>query len=70
MLAETTKSLLRTGSQVYIEGMLRTSKWKDQNGNDRYITEIIASDVQILKEAPRFECVLSEVGDLLDSAPF
>jgi single-strand DNA-binding protein len=34
---------LRKGSKVYIEGQLQTRKWKDQNGNDRYTTEIVVN---------------------------
>lgn len=47
-LAEIAAEYLRKGSQVYIEGKLRTRKWKDQQGNDRYTTEIIADEMQML----------------------
>ena len=47
-LAEIAGEYLRKGSQVYIEGSLRTRKWQDKNGNDRYTTEIVASDMQML----------------------
>lgn len=47
-LAEIAGEYLRKGSQVYIEGRLRTRKWQDKQGNDRYTTEIIASDMQML----------------------
>lgn len=47
-LAEIAGEYLRKGSQVYIEGSLRTRKWQDKQGNDRYTTEIIASDMQML----------------------
>lgn len=40
-LAEVAGEYLRKGSQVYIEGQLRTRKWQDQSGNDRYSTEIV-----------------------------
>lgn len=39
---------LRKGSQVYIEGKLQTRKWQDQNGQDRYSTEIVANEMQML----------------------
>jgi single-strand DNA-binding protein len=39
---------LRKGSKVYIEGSLRTNKWQDKQGNDRYTTEIVASNMQML----------------------
>ncbi|XRX42656.1 MAG: single-stranded DNA-binding protein [Buchnera aphidicola (Eriosoma harunire)] len=42
-LAEIAGEYLRKGSQVYIEGALQTRKWQDQNGLDRYITEIIVN---------------------------
>jgi single-strand DNA-binding protein len=47
-LAEIAAEYLRKGSQVYIEGKLRTRKWQDQQGNDRYSTEIIADQMQML----------------------
>lgn len=47
-LAEIAAEYLRKGSQVYIEGKLRTRKWQDQNGNDRWTTEIIADEMQML----------------------
>lgn len=39
---------LRKGSKVYIEGSLRTRKWQDKNGTDRYTTEIIANEMRML----------------------
>ena len=47
-LAEIAGEYLRKGRQVYIEGSLRTNKWQDQSGQDRYTTEIIASEMQML----------------------
>ena len=47
-LAEIAAEYLRKGSQVYIEGRLRTRKWQDQGGNDRWTTEIIADEMQML----------------------
>ena len=47
-LAEIAAEYLRKGSQVYIEGKLRTRKWQDRDGNDRYTTEIIADQMQML----------------------
>ena len=47
-LAEISAEYLRKGSQVYIEGKLRTRKWTDKSGNDRYTTEIIADEMQML----------------------
>ncbi len=47
-LAEVAGEYLRKGSQVYIEGKLKTRKWQDKNGNDRYTTEIEAREMQML----------------------
>src|SRR2546423_4556531 len=47
-LAEVAGEYLRKGSQVYIEGSLRTRKWQDKQGNERYSTEIIGNDMQML----------------------
>lgn len=47
-LAEIAGEYLKKGSQVYIEGSLRTRKWQDQSGQDRYTTEIVASEMQML----------------------
>ena len=47
-LAEIAGEYLRKGSQVYVEGSLRTRKWQDKNGQDRYTTEIVASEMQML----------------------
>jgi single-strand DNA-binding protein len=47
-LAEIAGEYLRKGSQVYIEGKLQTRKWQDQNGQDRYTTEIVGNEMQML----------------------
>lgn len=47
-LAEIAGEYLSKGRQVYVEGSLRTDKWQDQNGQDRYTTEIVASEMQML----------------------
>src|SRR5260221_8884831 len=47
-LGEIAGEYLRKGSQVYVEGSLRTRKWQDKEGRDRYTTEVIASDMQML----------------------
>jgi single-strand DNA-binding protein len=51
-LAEIAKDYLRKGSKVYIEGKLQTRKWQDQNGQDRYTTEIVATELQMLDSKP------------------
>jgi single-strand DNA-binding protein len=47
-LGEIAGEYLRKGSQVYIEGSLRTRKWTDKQGNERYSTEIVANEMQML----------------------
>lgn len=47
-LAEIAAEYLRKGSQAYVEGSLRTRKWQDKSGADRYTTEIIANEMQML----------------------
>ena len=47
-LGEIAGEYLKKGSQVYIEGKLQTRKWQDNSGNDRYTTEIVANEMQML----------------------
>ena len=47
-LGEIAGEYIRKGSKLYVEGSLRTRKWQDPQGQDRYTTEIIASDIQML----------------------
>jgi single-strand DNA-binding protein len=47
-LAEIAGEYLKKGSKVYIEGSLRTRKWQDKSGTDRYTTEIVANEMQML----------------------
>jgi single-strand DNA-binding protein len=47
-LAEIAGEYLRKGSKVYVEGALRTRKWQDKSGQDRYTTEIVGSEMQML----------------------
>lgn len=47
-LAEIAGEYLKKGSKIYIEGKLRTRKWEDKSGNERYTTEIIADQMQML----------------------
>lgn len=47
-LAEIAGQYLKKGSKVYVEGSLRTRKWQDKSGQDRYTTEIVASEMQML----------------------
>ncbi|MEO0404616.1 MAG: single-stranded DNA-binding protein, partial [Bacteroidota bacterium] len=50
-LAEIAEKYLHKGSQVYIEGKLRTRSWDDQNGQKRYTTEVVGDQMQLLGKA-------------------
>ncbi|MCP0913838.1 single-stranded DNA-binding protein [Legionella sp. 27cVA30] len=47
-LGEIAGEYIRKGAKLYVEGSLRTRKWQDQQGQDRYTTEIVAADIQML----------------------
>lgn len=47
-LGEIAEQYLRKGSQVYLEGRIQTRKWQGQDGQDRYTTEVVAADMQML----------------------
>ncbi|MGH8583920.1 MAG: single-stranded DNA-binding protein [Gammaproteobacteria bacterium] len=47
-LAEIVRDYLHKGSQVYVEGRIQTRKWQDKDGHERYTTEIIANEMQML----------------------
>lgn len=47
-LAEIVGEYLKKGGQVYVEGSLRTRKWQDKDGQDRYTTEVVASEMQMI----------------------
>ncbi|MFV1872770.1 MAG: single-stranded DNA-binding protein [Oleiphilus sp.] len=51
-LAEIAKDYLKKGSKIYIEGRLQTRKWQDQSGQERYTTEIVANELQMLDSKP------------------
>ena len=51
-LAEVVGEYLHKGSQIYIEGRLQTRKWQDKQGNDRYTTEIVAGEMNMLGGKP------------------
>lgn len=77
-LAEIAGEYLQKGSKAYIEGSLRTRKWQDQNGQDRYTTEIVAKEMQMLDSrgdmAPRgvqgAQPPQAAPDDFLDDIPF
>jgi len=51
-LADVASQYLRKGSKAYFEGRIQTNKWQDQSGNDRYTTQIIASQMEMLGGRP------------------
>ena len=71
-LAEIVSEYLHKGSQIYVEGRLQTNKWQDKEGNDRYTTQIVANEMQMLggrggtsnNKAPA-----PESDDTVDSSP-
>lgn len=56
-LGEISQKYLKKGSKVYIEGSLRTRKWNDQNGQEKFVTEIRADQLQMLDSAPQASTV-------------
>lgn len=82
-LAEIAGQYLHKGSQVYIEGRLKTRKWQDNNGQDRYTTEIQGDNLQMLggrqdepkqakpsKAKPDPSSAMAEQDDFSDGIPF
>ena len=53
--ADVAEKFVRKGSQIYIEGKLRTRQWTDQTGNKRYTTEVVADTLQLLGKRPEGE---------------
>jgi single-strand DNA-binding protein len=76
-LAEIAGEYLKKGSQVYVEGRLRTRKWQDKEGQDRYTTEIVADTMQMLgsragsgePREPRGEPVSARAAEAKAAAP-
>ncbi|TXT28543.1 MAG: ssDNA-binding protein, partial [Rhodocyclaceae bacterium] len=51
-MAEVVGEYLKKGSPIYVEGRIQTRKWQDKEGQDRYVVEIIASEMQMLGSRP------------------
>ncbi len=64
-VAEIAGEYLKKGSKVYVEGSLRTRKWQAQDGTDRYTTEIVAGELQMLDSKPEG----SQSGNQVDNRP-
>ena len=73
-LAEVAAEYLRKGDQCYVEGKLRTRKWQDRDGNDRYTTEIVANELVMLggkrSEQPKQAEAAEDFNDDFDPIPF
>ena len=76
-LAEIAEKYLKKGSQIYVEGKLRTRKWTDKEGIDRYTTEIVGREMQMLGKKPAGEeqtppkvQEAPDAGDMDDDIPF
>jgi single-strand DNA-binding protein len=68
-LAEVAGEYLRKGSQVYVEGKIQTRKWQDQSGQDRYTTEIVANEMQMLGGRAGAGDAAPPAGGFRDSQP-
>ena len=69
-LAEVAGEYLSKGSKVYVEGKLQTRKWKDQAGQDRYTTEIVGSQMQMLDSKESKPQPQQNNGEFEDDLPF
>lgn len=63
-LAEVVGEYLKKGSPIYVEGRIQTRKWQDKAGQDRYVVEIIASEMQMLGSRPSDKDIPKSVQDL------
>jgi len=68
-LAETAGQYLKKGRQVYVEGRIRTNKWQDKDGNERYTTEIVANDMKMLGSREGMGSPSSNEGEYGGSMP-
>ena len=66
-LAEIVQEYLKKGSQAYVEGRLQTRKWQDNTGQDRYTTEIVANEMQML--GSQMEKAAGKIADTSETAP-
>ena len=61
-LAEIVGEYLRKGSQIYVEGRIQTRKWQDKEGNDRYTTEVVANEMQMLGGRGQAQAAMNPAG--------
>jgi single-strand DNA-binding protein len=69
-LGEIAAMYLRKGSQVYIEGRLQTRKWQDKQGNDRYTTEVVASEMHMVGTRRDGERAVAEGARAADASAY
>ena len=72
-LAEIVSQHLRKGSQVYVEGRIKTKKWTDKDGIERYMTQVEATEMKMLGKRERDDSQVTQggsVSDLEDDIPF
>ena len=67
-LAEITEKYLKKGHKVYIEGKLKTRSWKDQEGNNRYTTEVIADNLTMLGKSQENKIVTNDSTTSIDKS--
>ena len=71
-LADTAERYLRKGSKVYVEGQLQTRSWKDNNGNDRYTTEVVLQNYAgtlMMLDGRNSDGSSAEMNDVFSSSP-
>jgi len=68
-LGEICGQYLKKGSQIYVEGRLQTRKWQDKNGQDRYTTEIIGNEMQMIGKKPEGNSAPEDTGFKDDDIP-
>jgi len=61
-LAEVLKEYVKKGHRVYVDGRLQTRDWEDQSGQKRYVTEVVANEIQMLESATSRET--ADTGDM------
>jgi len=69
-LAEVAAEYLKKGSKLYLEGKLRTRKWQDSSGSDRYTTEVVMDEMQMLGGGPARQDAPGAAPDFDDDEPF
>lgn len=67
-LAEIVAEHVKKGDRLFVEGSLRTRKWSDQSGNDRYTTEVVASEMQMLSDKPKQQAPQQPANDMAPQA--